>query len=133
MAQQYSLEARVTLQTSLNTTGSLKTVHPADSLQVSGEAAEGTASALPTCRPSWSADSSQSQRPRMRTFGPRVCPRPEPVFSSYPSEYNFKMFLKNMEEEFLNGRTHHVSDMKTLHHKMPTPSSCNQIRIHLGF
>ena len=48
MAQQYSLEARVTLQTSLNTTGSLKTVHPADSLQVSGEAAEGPASALPS-------------------------------------------------------------------------------------
>lgn len=114
-----ALEARVTLQTSLGTVGSLKTLHLADARGLrSGRGGHCLGPAhLP---PRLERGSSQDQKPRVRTFRPRVCPRPEPVFFSYPSQYNFKVLLRNTEEEFLNGGTHHASDMKTPHRKMPT-------------
>lgn len=108
----------MTLQTSLDTTGSPKTVRLADARGLrSGRGGHCLGPAhLPPCL---ECGSSQNQKPRMRTFRPRVRPCPEPVFFSYPSQYNFKMLLRNTEEEFLNGGTHHVSDMKTPHREMP--------------
>ena len=69
MVQQSPLEARVTLPTSLDTTGPGRQCIP-QTPRISGEAVGATASALLTCHPAWSADRSQSQRSRMHTLRP---------------------------------------------------------------